>query len=183
METFSAWLAICAVNSPVPGDFPIQRPMTRSFYVFFDLRPNYVFFDLRPNKQLSKHWWGWWFETPSRPLWRHCNDIFLNSDGQPRRWCTCSASSSKMPVRATWCCSSSTCSSASTPQPPHSTSVCPSSPIERSANAVIGPNIKWLLFWNVFQISFPWLNISTKLYSGAFHRITLSSVALMVAAP
>ena len=25
------------------------------------------------NKGLSKQWWGWWFETPSRPLWRHCN--------------------------------------------------------------------------------------------------------------
>ena len=25
------------------------------------------------NKQLSKQSWGWWFETPSRPLWRHCN--------------------------------------------------------------------------------------------------------------
>ena len=22
---------------------------------------------------LSKHWWGWWFETLSSPLWRHCN--------------------------------------------------------------------------------------------------------------
>ena len=33
------------------------------------------FFDLRLNKRFSKHWWGWWFETPSRPLWRHCNDI------------------------------------------------------------------------------------------------------------
>ena len=22
---------------------------------------------------LSKQWWGWWFETPSRRLWRHCN--------------------------------------------------------------------------------------------------------------
>ena len=29
-----------------------------------------VFFDLR----LSKQSWGWWFETPSRALWRHCND-------------------------------------------------------------------------------------------------------------
>ena len=34
----------------------------------------YVFFDLHPNKRLSKQPWGWWFETPSRPLWRHCND-------------------------------------------------------------------------------------------------------------
>ena len=33
----------------------------------------WCFFDLRPNKRLSKQSWGWWFETPSRPLWRHCN--------------------------------------------------------------------------------------------------------------
>ena len=26
-----------------------------------------------PNKRLSNQSWGWWFETPSRPLWRHCN--------------------------------------------------------------------------------------------------------------
>ena len=64
METFSTLLAICAGNSPVTGEFPAQRPVTRSFDVFFDLRLN---------KRLSKQWWGWWFETPSRPLWRHCN--------------------------------------------------------------------------------------------------------------
>ena len=40
METFSALLAICAENSPVPGEFPAQRPVTRSFDVFFDPRPN-----------------------------------------------------------------------------------------------------------------------------------------------
>ena len=66
METFSALLAICAGNSPVPGEFPAQRPVTRSFDVFFDLHPN---------KRLSKQWWGWWFETPSCPLWRHRNDM------------------------------------------------------------------------------------------------------------
>ena len=55
METFSALLAICAGNSLVPGEVPAQRPVTRSFDVFFDLHPN---------KQLSKQWWGWWFETP-----------------------------------------------------------------------------------------------------------------------
>ena len=38
METFSALLAICAGNSPVPGEFPTQRPVTRSFDVFLDLR-------------------------------------------------------------------------------------------------------------------------------------------------
>ena len=64
METFSALLAICAGNSSVPGEFPTQRPVTRSFDVFFDLRPN---------KRLSKQWWGWWFETQSCPLWRHRN--------------------------------------------------------------------------------------------------------------
>ena len=38
METFSALLAICEENSPVPGEFTAQRPVTRSFGVFFDLR-------------------------------------------------------------------------------------------------------------------------------------------------
>ena len=40
MEPFSALLAIYAGNSPVPGEFPTQRPVTRSFGVFFDLRLN-----------------------------------------------------------------------------------------------------------------------------------------------
>ena len=38
METFSALLALCEGNSPVTGEFPSQRPVTRSFDVFFDLR-------------------------------------------------------------------------------------------------------------------------------------------------
>ena len=33
------------------------------------------FFDLRLNKRLSKQSWGWWFETQSRPLWRHSNGM------------------------------------------------------------------------------------------------------------
>ena len=40
MEASSALLAICAGNSPVPGEFPAQRPVTRSFDIFFDLHPN-----------------------------------------------------------------------------------------------------------------------------------------------
>ena len=40
METFSALLAICAGNSPAPGEFPAQRPVTRGFDVFFDLSLN-----------------------------------------------------------------------------------------------------------------------------------------------
>ena len=63
METFSALLAICVGNPPVTGELPAQRPVTRSFDVFFDLRLN---------KRLTKQSWVWWFETPSRPLWRHC---------------------------------------------------------------------------------------------------------------
>ena len=57
METFSALLAICAGNSPVTGEFPAQRPVTRNFDVFFDLRLN---------KRLSKQSWGWRLETPWR---------------------------------------------------------------------------------------------------------------------
>ena len=37
METSSALLAICAGNSPASGEFPAQRPVTRSFGVFIDL--------------------------------------------------------------------------------------------------------------------------------------------------
>ena len=32
------------------------------------------FFNLRPNKRFNKQSSGWWFEKPSRSLWRHCND-------------------------------------------------------------------------------------------------------------
>ena len=52
--------------------FPAQRPVARS---------SDVFFDLRLNKRLSKQSWGWWFETLSCPLWRHCNVIkFIRYD-------------------------------------------------------------------------------------------------------
>ena len=40
MEIFPALLAICAGNSPVPGELLAQRPVTQSFDVFFDLRLN-----------------------------------------------------------------------------------------------------------------------------------------------
>ena len=62
METFSVLMAICDGNSPVPGEL---RPVMRIFDVCFDLRLN---------KSLNKHSWGWWFETLSRPLWRHRNE-------------------------------------------------------------------------------------------------------------
>ena len=49
----------------VTSEFPSHRPVMQGFDVFFDLCLY---------KWLSKHSRCWWFETPSRPLWRHCND-------------------------------------------------------------------------------------------------------------
>ena len=40
METFSALLDLCEGNTPVTCGFPSQRPVTRSFDVFFDVRLN-----------------------------------------------------------------------------------------------------------------------------------------------
>ena len=50
------------------GEFPAQRPVTRSFDVFFDLHLN---------KRLSKQPRGWWFGTPAWSVWRHRNDVRL----------------------------------------------------------------------------------------------------------
>ena len=52
-----------------PGDFPTQRPVTRGFDVFFDLRLN---------KRMSKQSWGWWLETLSCSLWRQSNVISVS---------------------------------------------------------------------------------------------------------
>ena len=78
--TISHWL-ICMMTSSNENIFHFtghlcgefsgpRRPVTRSFDVFFDLRLN---------KRLSKQSWGWWFETPSSSLWRHCSVGCLNS--------------------------------------------------------------------------------------------------------
>ena len=50
-------------NSLVTGEIPSQRPVMRSFDVFFDLCLN--------NQSRRR-----WFETPSLPLWRHCNAYY-----------------------------------------------------------------------------------------------------------
>ena len=63
MEIFSALLILWAGNSPVTGEFPSQRSVTRSFGVFFDQHLN---------KRLSKQSIHRWFETSSRSLWCHC---------------------------------------------------------------------------------------------------------------
>ena len=64
METSSALLAPCAGNSPITGEFPSQRPVTRSFDVFFDL---YL------NKRFSKQSWinGWVNNREAGDLRRH----------------------------------------------------------------------------------------------------------------
>ena len=72
---------ICAGNSPIPGEFLAQRPVTRSFDVFFDLCLN---------KRSSKQSWVWWFGTLSRPLWRHCNAYSAVRAWRNRKFCATS---------------------------------------------------------------------------------------------
>ena len=71
MVIFFLLLALGAGNLPVKGEFPTQRPVTRSFAVFIDPRPN---------KPLSKQTWGWWFETLLRSLCRHCDELTISSE-------------------------------------------------------------------------------------------------------
>ena len=79
METFSALLVLCEGNSLITGEFPPQRPVTRSFDVFFDLRLN---------KRLSKPSRRWWFETSSRSIWRHWSAMDQTLPLSPfRQWC------------------------------------------------------------------------------------------------
>ena len=79
METFPALLAICAENSPVTGEFPSQRPVTRSFDVFLDLRLN---------KRLSNNFVLNIFYNEKVPLHRFCARIVKF------KW--------KMSVKCTW---------------------------------------------------------------------------------
>ena len=92
MEAFSALLAICAGNSPVTGEFHTQRPVTRRFDIFSFLRLN---------KRLNKQRWGWWFETPSSPLWRHGNDQWIYSTTENTRKSTTNTSV-KLYVHSQW---------------------------------------------------------------------------------
>ena len=56
METSSALLAICAGNSSHKGQW--RGALTFSLIC----------------TRINEQWWGWWFETPSSPLRRHCNE-------------------------------------------------------------------------------------------------------------
>ena len=60
----SALLALCEGDPMATGGFPSQRPVTRSFDVFSDLRLN---------QRLSKQSRHRWFDTPLRSLWRLYN--------------------------------------------------------------------------------------------------------------
>ena len=64
METFSRyWPFVRGIyRSPVSSS---HKGQWRGALVFY----------LCLNKWFNKHSWGWWFETPSHPLWRHCNAL------------------------------------------------------------------------------------------------------------
>ena len=63
---------IFRVTGPLCGKFTGHRwiPLTKASDTEL-----WCFLDLHLNKRLSKHSSGWWFETQSCPLWRHCNDM------------------------------------------------------------------------------------------------------------
>ena len=60
MEIFSALMVLCAGNSPVTGEYP-HKGQWRGASMFSLI--------CALNKRLSKQPWGWWFATPSRPLY------------------------------------------------------------------------------------------------------------------
>ena len=62
--TISFWNLSCMSRCRSPVTSPHNGPLTRSFGIFVDLHLN---------KQLSKQSWGWWFETSSCSVSRHCN--------------------------------------------------------------------------------------------------------------
>ena len=62
METFSALLALCAGNSPTKGQWTGGLMLSLICAL---------------NKRLNEPSRGWWFDTPSRSSWRHCNDMTI----------------------------------------------------------------------------------------------------------
>ena len=62
---------IFRVTGPLCGEFTGHRwiPLTKAS----DSEVLMFFFDLRLNKRLIKQSRRWWFQVPSRSLWRHCN--------------------------------------------------------------------------------------------------------------
>ena len=85
METFSALLAFVRGIHRSPVNFPHKGQWRGALML-----------SLICNKRLSKQSRRWWLETPSRSLWRHCNDtwcflsmaMILSSQIQNGSWLT-----------------------------------------------------------------------------------------------
>ena len=78
---------VCDSTKPLNDDviqwkhFPRYWPFVRGIHRSPVISPHkgqwrgdLIFFDMRLNKWLSKQSWDRWSETPSHPLWCHCND-------------------------------------------------------------------------------------------------------------
>ena len=68
MEVFPAFRVLCEGNSSLTDGFSSQRPVTRSYDVYFELRQN---------ERLCKKSRHRWFETLLCSSWCHCNVNWL----------------------------------------------------------------------------------------------------------
>ena len=70
-----AWLGIepryLMMTSSTGNIFRVTGPLCGEFPHKGQWRFDRCFLWSGLNKWLSKQWWSWWFETQSRPLWRH----------------------------------------------------------------------------------------------------------------
>ena len=76
IEIFTALLAICVGNSPITGEFPSQRPVTRNLDV------------------LIYAWTNGWINNRDagdlrRVLWRHCNAVAFSFNFHQLLHCKC----------------------------------------------------------------------------------------------
>ena len=97
METFSALLALCAGNSPVTGEFPAQRPVTRSFGVFFDLRLTNGWVNNRNVGDLRHHFAH--YDVTVMELKLHTHITIKSQDLNTRSWLTSSPTLRQMSNR------------------------------------------------------------------------------------
>ena len=70
---FPRYWPFCVGNSPVTGEFPAQRPVTRSFDVFFDLGLNKCLTNNREAGDLRRH------RTHYAGIVTWCTDSFVDS--------------------------------------------------------------------------------------------------------
>ena len=66
---------IFRVTGPLCGEFTGHRwiPRTKAS----DAELLWFLWSAHEKTVELKKWWGWWFETPSRPLWRRCNETSI----------------------------------------------------------------------------------------------------------